>query len=98
MYRLTWCRTVSYRALTSASECACIRLQEEKDVKHSLQMLQYTSTAYKFCITQAHAIVFESPASRRAFFPSSELGKIRDEKSIMRRFDSCLILSEAYST
>jgi hypothetical protein len=74
-----------------------MRLQEEKDVKHSLQILQYTSTAYKFCITQAHAIFFESPASRRAFFPFSELlGKRRDEKSIMRRFDSCLILSEAY--
>lgn len=74
-------------------------LQEEKDVKHSLQILQYTSTAYKFCITQAHAIFFESPASRRAVFPFSELvGKIRDEKSIMRRFDSCLIPSEAYSS
>ena len=66
-----------------------MRLQEEKDLKHSLQILYYTSTCD----------FFESPASRRAFFPFSELlGKRRDEKSIMRRFDSCLILSEAYST
>ena len=98
MYRMTWCRTARYRALTSASECAVYattrrerrqaQLTNIAVYKHSLQILYYTSTCDFF---------FESPASRRAFFPFSELlGKRRDEKSIMRRFDSCLILSEAY--
>lgn len=94
---------VSNSEISSAHQrervCWICDYKKKKDVKHSLQILQYTSTAYKFCITQAHAIFFESPASRRAFFPFSELlGKRRDEKSIMRRFDSCLIPSEAYST
>ena len=77
MYRLTWCRTARYRALTSASECACIRLQEEKDVKHSLQILQYTSTAYKFCITQAHAIFFRVTSVTKGIL--SILGVIRQK-------------------
>lgn len=93
--------------MVSNSEISSAHQRERVRCVCDYKKRKTSSTAYKYCSIQAQLtnsvlhkhmrFFFESPASRRAFFPFSELlGKRRDEKSIMRRFDSCLILSEAY--